>query len=437
MSAGAGNAVLFAPSSGLKGRLQVPADKSISHRAAMIAAISDGPVGISNFLRAADTLATLSVLEDCGIGIESSEDGGLIVNGAGLRGLVEPEAPLDVANSGTTMRMLPGILAGQQGRFTLDGDESIRLRPMDRVVEPLRRMGVNIAAREGRFAPLKIEGGDVMAIVYEMPMASAQVKSAVLLAGLYADAPTVVVEPALCRDHTEIMLAHAGVRVQREGLRTEVYPVDSVQLKSVEVPGDFSSAAFLILAATVIPGSRVELPAVGVNPTRTGFLDILLEMGADVRQENRRLNAGEPVADITVASADLSGVSVTSEITGRAIDELPLVGLAAAFAEGKTDVGGAAELRLKESDRIRGLTDNLKAVGVAIEAQEDGFRVDGGTGVRGGAFYSQGDHRMAMLGAVAGLASRKGVEVAGYGCVDVSFPGFKGALASIDTKGSP
>ncbi len=432
MAAGSGDAMLFRPSGGLRGSLQVPADKSISHRAALIAAISDGPVEILNFLEAADTHYTLEALAACGVGVEDHGGGTRMITGVGLRGFRQPETALDLGNSGTTIRLLPGILAGQDGRFTLDGDESLRRRPMDRVVEPLRLMGVEIEAREGRYAPLVIEGGDVRAAIYEMPMASAQVKSAILLAGLYADAPTEVTEPSACRDHTEIMLANAGASLERKGLRTIIYPADFLQLESVAVPGDFSSAAFLLLGATIIPGSQLELPAVGVNPTRTGLLDILVEMGADITLEHTHSQAGEPVADITVQSASLSAVEVGAEISGRTIDELPLVALAAAFADGDTTVRGASELRHKESDRISSLIDNLSALGVHIEMLEDGFRVRGGPGILGGTCNSLGDHRMAMLGAVAGLASRAGVKVRGYGCVDVSFPGFREALAAVE-----
>lgn len=425
--------VRFMPAGGLRGALEVPADKSISHRAAIIASICDSRVEISNFLSAADTLATLRALEACGVEVGYGEGGRVTVHGAGLRGLREPASVIDVGNSGTSMRLLPGVFAGQPGSFALDGDDSIRRRPMDRIVEPLRRMGVHIEAREGRYAPVKVTGGDVRGISYEMPVASAQVKSAILLAGLYADGATTVTEPAVCRDHTEIMLSQAGARVEKQGLATTIHSAGRLQLGRVEVPGDFSSAAFFLVAATVIPGSELFLPAVGVNSTRTGLLDILIKMGANISSDNERLAGGEPVADLTVRAALLEGVRVGGGISGRAIDELPLVALAGAFAEGDTVVSGASELKVKESDRIAGLVANMAGVGVDIEAAEDGFVVHGGSGVEGGRFESHGDHRMAMLGAVAGLASRDGVEVDGFDCVAVSFPGFAEAVAALVT----
>ncbi|MHB1390145.1 MAG: 3-phosphoshikimate 1-carboxyvinyltransferase [Thermoleophilia bacterium] len=404
----------------------VPADKSISHRAAMIAAICESPVQIEYFLEADDTLATMSALAACGVSAERTGPGRYLVTGRGLRGLTAPGAPIDISNSGTSMRLLPGIFAGQQGCFVLDGDSSIRRRPMDRVVDPLRLMGIDIKAEnDGIYAPLKICGGAVTAIDYQLPVASAQVKSAVLLAGLYADGPTSVTEPAVCRDHTERMLRQAGATVTREGMRTTIQPAASLVLDRVVVPGDISSAAFFMVAATVVPGSRVTLTRVGVNDTRTGLIDIMADMGADITMENLTNIEGEPYADIVVGHAPLTGVEVTGDISGRAIDELPLVALLGACASGDTVVRGAAELKVKESDRIRGLVENMQAVGVDIEALADGFVVHGdGAGITGGAFESRGDHRMAMLGAVAGLVSRAGVTVDDFACAAVSYPAF-------------
>ncbi len=431
MAGDEGSVVRFEPADGLRGSLRPPADKSISHRAAMVAALCEGPVEITNYLDAADTSATLAAVRACGVEAVARRGGIVRIEGVGLRGLRPPAEALDVGNSGTTIRLMPGILAGQEGSFTLDGDASIRRRPMDRIVEPLRRMGVSIEARDGRFAPLTVSGGVVRPLRYEMPVASAQVKSAVLLAGLYADGPTTVTEPAVCRDHTEIMLAAAGAEVEKDGLRTAIHPPRSLRLERLEVPADFSSAAFLMAAASIIPGSEVRMTGVGVNPTRTGFMDILLRMGADITLENQRRLSGEPVADITVRSAELEGVSVGGSISGRAIDELPLLALVGACAHGRTEVGGAAELRVKESDRIAGLAGNLARLGVAIEAHPDGFAVKGGSGVIGGEFDAAGDHRMAMLGAVAGLASRGGVDVSGFEAVSVSYPGFDEAVARL------
>ncbi|MHB1055896.1 MAG: 3-phosphoshikimate 1-carboxyvinyltransferase [Thermoleophilia bacterium] len=425
MAATAGRAVSFLPAAGLRGEVMVPADKSISHRAAMIAAICVSPVQIEYFLEADDTLATMSAIGACGVSIERQEPGRYVIAGRGLRGFKAPAAPIDIGNSGTSMRLLPGIFAGQRGCFILDGDSSIRRRPMDRIVEPLRAMGIDIQAEnDGIYAPLKVCGGPVGAIDYQLPVASAQVKSAVLLAGLFADGPTSVTEPAVCRDHTERMLRQAGAKVTRDGMRTRIQPAAALELDRVVVPGDFSSAAFFMVA-TVVSGSRVTLTRVGVNDTRTGLLDIMVGMGADITIQNRMNIAGEPYADIAVGHASLTGVEVTADITGRAIDELPLVALLGACASGDIVVRGAAELKVKESDRIGGLVDNMQAVGVDIEALADGFVVHGdGAGLTGGAFASNGDHRMAMLGAVAGLASRAGVTVDDFACAAVSYPAF-------------
>ncbi|MDO8737278.1 MAG: 3-phosphoshikimate 1-carboxyvinyltransferase [Thermoleophilia bacterium] len=431
MAASPASPVMFAPASGLKGVVRVPADKSISHRAAIIGSICDGPVAIQNFLAAADTRSTLSAIAACGVEVVNAESDNPVVKGAGLRGLATLMDTIDIGNSGTSIRLLPGILAGQSGSFRLDGDESIRRRPMDRVVNPLREMGVSIEARDGSYAPLTVTGGSVHGITYEMPVASAQVKSALLLAGLYADGPTEVIEPAVCRDHTEVMLDAAGARVEKEGLLTRIYPAERLSLDKVEVMGDFSSAAFWLVAGTIVHGSEITLKGVGINTTRTGLLTILLEMGADITLENERRQGGEAVADLTVRHAKLHGLAVGGGITGRMIDELPLLALAGAFADGETLVTGAAELRVKESDRITGLVDNLASLGVHIEAFEDGFLVRGIHGPLGGNFRSYGDHRMAMLGAVAGLASRDGVQVDGFDCVSVSYPNFLKDLESL------
>jgi len=401
----------------------------------MIAAISDSPVIIKNFLRAADTESTLIAVRSCGVRIENLSGNNPVVHGAGLRGLKSPATAIGIGNSGTSIRLLPGVFAGQQGSFTLDGDESIRLRPMDRIVAPLREMGVAIEAREGRYAPLTVTGGPVHGgFHYEMPVASAQVKSALLLAGLFADSPTEVLEPAICRDHTEIMLAAAGARIEKDGLLTRIHPVERLHLDEIDVVADFSSAAFWLVAGTIIPGSELTLAGVGVNPTRTGLLDILIEMGADISVGNERLQGGEPVADLVVRHARLHGLAVGGGISGRVIDELPLLALAGAFAKGDTLVTGAAELKVKESDRISGVVDNLAAIGVRIEALADGFIVNGITGPLGGKFQSHGDHRLAMLGAIAGLASRDGVKVENFNAVTVSYPSFMDDLKKLGGK---
>ncbi len=428
------NSVVFMPSGGLKGTIQAPADKSVSHRAAVIAAISDSTVKIKNFLRAADTQCTLRAIAACGVPVDNLDDvspGDPVIHGAGLRGLRPPAGPIDIGNSGTSIRLLPGVFAGQEGSFTLDGDESIRLRPMDRIVEPLQKMGVSIKARDGLYAPLTVTGGSVHAVHFDMPVASAQVKSSLLLAALYADGPTEVVEPAVCRDHTEIMLAAAGARIEKEGLLTRIYPAKHLHMDDVDIIADISSAAFWLVAGSIVPGSEITLTGVGVNPTRTGLLDILLEMGADITLENECRRKGELVADLTVRYARLHGLAVGGGIVGRAIDELPLLALAGAFATGETLVTGAAELKVKESDRIAGLVENLDAIGVHIKGTDDGFVVRGIHGPLGGSFFSHGDHRMAMLGAVAGLASREGVEVVDFDSVSVSYPSFRDDLEKL------
>lgn len=428
----------FAPArAGLRGTVRVPADKSVSHRAAMIASVCDAIVEIHDFLRADDTLATLRAMAACGVRVENLERGDPVVHGVGLRGLSAPAGAIDIGNSGTSIRLLAGLFAGQRGTFVLDGDASIRRRPMDRIVEPLQLMGVDIEARENSFAPVKVTGGPVKAISYRLPVASAQAKSAILLAGLFGDGPTTVIEPAVCRDHTEIMLEAAGVRVEKEGLTTTICPPDRLHLDSLTVVSDFSSAAFFLVAAAIVPGSDVLIKAAGVNPTRTGLIDIMQEMGADIVLENRRSEGGEPVADIRVRPAPLKGVEVRGDISGRAIDELPLVALLGAFASGDTVVRGAAELKVKESDRIAGLAANLAAAGVQIEPTDDGFKVHGSDGVTGGGlFKSMGDHRMAMLGAITGLASRSGVQVAGFDCISVSFPEFGQMLSGLLVESS-
>jgi 3-phosphoshikimate 1-carboxyvinyltransferase len=410
------------PASRLTGRLTPPPDKSISHRAAMLGAVSEGKTHVRNYLRAADTDSTLAAMERIGARIEVRED--LIeIGGVGLRG-ARPGS-IDVGNAGTLLRLLPGLLAGQgRGSWTLDGDESIRRRPVDRVAEPLRMMGANVACRDGRLPPLTVEGGELHGIRYELPVASAQVKSCVLLAGLLAGGETVVVERARSRDHTERMLVAAGADLtSRDGVVT-VRAAERLELEAVDVPGDFSSAAFWIAAATLVPGAEVRLDAVGLNPTRIGLLRVLERMGAPGSVESRRMIAMEPVAELVVRHASLSATTVEADEVPSVIDELPLVALLGAFAEGTTVVSGAGELRHKESDRIATVVDGLRALGADIEARPDGFAVEGGGGLRGGALDAAGDHRLAMLGAVAALASREGVELGGAEAASVSYPAF-------------
>ncbi len=395
--------------------------------------MSDGRVRVTGYLRSADTSATLEAVAALGARLVDAQPRGagldLELSGAGLRGADPGAAAIDVGNAGTLIRLLPGWLAGQpRGRWALQGDESIARRPVDRVVHPLRRMGASIDCREGGLPPMVVEGSDLHGIEYELPVASAQVKSCVLLAGLLADSETTVVEPLATRDHTEIMLQSAGAGLRRQDGRVTVVPARRVELGEVDVPGDFSSAAFFLAAATLVPGSEVRLRGVGVNPTRTGFLRVLERMGGNVEVEVHPGAGGEPAADLVVRSARLHGTEVGAGEVPLAIDELPLVALLGAFAEETTIVHGAEELRRKESDRVMTVVEGLRGLGVRIEAAPDGFVVAGGGELHGGRMSAGGDHRIAMLGAVAGIASREGVEVDGFEAAAVSYPTFAGDL---------
>ena len=425
----------FEPAGGLSGELRAPPDKSISHRAALLGAMATEPVRIERYLHAADTTSTLQAVQALGALVEVNGEE-VVVRGTGLREAREPDGPIDVGNAGTLMRLLPGWLAAQEGRsFTLDGDESIRRRPVDRIATPLRQMGAELQAREGRFPPLQVHGARLRAISYELEVASAQVKSCVLFAGLAADGATTVGEPARSRDHTERMLLRAGVAIHRNGRHVTVVNADELLLEPVRIPGDPSSAAFLIAAGVLVPGSRLLIRDVGVNWTRTGFLRILRRMQGivlgDLEDETGELQAEEPVSDLDVAHGALEGTVVEAEEVPLAIDELPLVALLGCFAEGETVVRGAQELRVKEIDRIAGVVDGLGGLGADIEATPDGFVVRGTGGLRGGTIDALGDHRMAMVGAIAGLASREGVEVIGMDAAAVSYPSFTEDLAGL------
>jgi 3-phosphoshikimate 1-carboxyvinyltransferase len=422
----------FDPAGALLGSLRPPADKSISHRAALIAAMADGESSIEGFLHAADTGSTLAAVEALGAMVDGADGIAeeIRISGVGLRGA--SPASIDVGNAGTLMRLLPGWLAGQSGSWELDGDESIRRRPVDRVVEPLKDMGASLSCRDQRLPPLTIEGTPLHGIEYELPVASAQVKSCLLFAGLLADGATTVVESLPSRDHTERMLAAAGAEIAREDGAVTVRPAELLAGGRIVVPGDFSSAAFFIVAALLVKGSEIAVEAVGVNPTRTGLLGILERMGAQVSVEPGGEVGGEPVGTIVARSApQLRAVEVGAAEVPSAIDELPLVALAACFAEGTTTIGGAEELRRKESDRIETVVAALRGLGATVEAIEDGLVVEGGGGLRGGAVDSHGDHRIAMLGAVAGLASRESVVVEGMEAAAISYPAFEADLASL------
>jgi 3-phosphoshikimate 1-carboxyvinyltransferase len=424
------------PAERLHGDLRPPTDKSISHRAAILGAMAAEPVSIRGFLDAADTNSTLRAVARLGALVQVGADE-VLVRGTGLRDAAVADGPIDVGNAGTLMRLLPGWLASQEGRsYTLDGDASIRRRPVDRIAEPLRLMGARVDATDGRRPPFTIGGARLRSIHYELPVASAQVKSCVLLAALAADGATTVTEPAPTRDHTERMLAAAGVIVHRNGRHITVAGTDELTLDELAVPGDASSAAFAIAAGVLVPGSRLVLRGVGVNWTRSGFVRIAQRMGAvvigDLEDEpGDEVAAAEPVSDLDITAGPLVGTVVEPEEVPLAIDELPLVALLGCFAEGETIVRGAHELRLKESDRITTVVDGLSALGATIEATEDGFVVTGSGGLRGGRIASHGDHRLAMLGAIAGLASREGVEVDGMEAADVSYPGFMDDMARL------
>jgi 3-phosphoshikimate 1-carboxyvinyltransferase len=426
----------FEPSGPLRGEYTPPADKSISHRAALFGAMSDDPVTIVNFLDSADTRATLDALLSLGAGVDEG-DGQVVVRGVGLHAPLEATGGrLEVANSGTLLRILPGWLAGQPGGvWTLDGDDSVRRRPMDRVAEPLRRMGAEVEVRDGRYPPLTVKGAPLHSIEYELPVASAQVKSCVLIAGMLADGQTKVAEPTQSRDHTERLLSRSRVPFTRDGLRLEVGQVDELELADIVVPGDPSSAAFIVAAAALVPDSRVVVEGVGLNWTRTAFMRIVERMGSVVvgdLEEPGTFGEDEPVGDLDVASSPLEATTVEGDEVPVAIDELTLVALLGAFADGETVVRGAEELRHKETDRIAGVVEGLRGLGADIEETDDGFVVRGdGSPLEGGTLDARGDHRLAMLGAVAGLASRSGVEVVGMESAAVSYPDFEQDLGAL------
>jgi len=432
-------ATRFEPIGPLNGSLRPPADKSISHRTALIAAMGEDVTEIEDYLDSADTRSTLDAVQALGAEVEGVTPTGIAplirIQGVGLRSA--RSTPIDVGNAGTLLRLLPGWLAGQPGgRWTLDGDDSIRRRPVDRIAAPLRRMGAQLSCREGRLPPLEIEAASLRAIEYELPIASAQVKSCLLFAALLAEGETWLREPSRSRDHTERMLAAAGADVAwlRGGIA--VRPAKRLEPSELAVPADFSSAAFFLVAALLVPGSEVTLEGVGNNPTRTGLLAILERMGADVELEPVGERGGEPIGTLRVRASALRGTEVGGDEIPLAIDELPLVALAACFAEGETTIRDAAELRRKESDRVATTCAALASLGATVEAREDGMRIEGGGGLRGGAISSHGDHRIAMLGAVAGLASREGVAVEGMDATAVSYPGFEADLASLARRGS-
>lgn len=411
----------------ISGTVSPPGDKSISHRAAMFNAIADGEAVIENFLRGADCLATLNCLRRLGVDWRWREDGMLHITGVGKDGLREPDSVLDCRNSGTSIRLLAGLLSAQPFFSVLTGDASLRSRPMSRVIEPLGRMGARISGRENASkAPLAVTGGRLNGIHYEMPVASAQVKSAVVLAGLYADGETTLTEPAPTRDHTERMLAAMGADVRfGESPEVRVRPLkDDLRAMSMRVPGDISSAAPWLVLGAAHPDAEIRIAGVCVNPTRTGILDILQMMGADISLEEERTVGTEPVADIVVRSSRLQGTVVEGDLVPRAIDELPLVALAGCFAEGETVIREASELRVKESDRVRTTAQGLRALGAQVEEAPDGMRIEGGRGLKGATATSRGDHRLALMLGVAGSLAAGETVVRSSESVGVSYPWF-------------
>ena len=420
------------PVASLVGHVGVPGDKSISHRAVLIAALCEGETRISGFGRSADTEATIAAVQALAVEVVEEEIDVVLVRGAGLDGLRQADGPIDCGNAGTLMRLLTGLLAGQEGRrFELVGDESLSARPMERVAEPLRRMGAMVETSDGH-APLGVEGAKLQSIDYELPVPSAQVKSAVLLAGVQAVGHTTVVEPLPTRDHTERLLERAGARVTRRPTSVTVDQARELRLPEVEIPGDISSAMTFLVAAAIVPGSAVTVHGVGLNPRRTGLLDLLERMGAKIAIYNRRPIGGEPAGDVEVRASDLVGATVSAREVPALIDELPLLAVAASHARGDTVVRGASELRHKESDRLEAIVEELRRIGGHARSTDDGFRIRGVPArLRGGVMDSRGDHRLALLAAVAGVASREGVELRGGDAVDTSFPGFYDVLEQV------
>ncbi len=426
--------VTVAPAGSLSGELTVPGDKSISHRSVMLGSIAEGVTEVEGFLEGEDNLSTISAFRAMGVSIDRPAPSMVRIEGRGLYGLSEPADVIDAGNSGTTARLLAGLLSAQRFFSVITGDASLRTRPMKRVVEPLRLMGAAIDGRkDATLLPLSISGRRLTGITYATPVASAQLKSAILLAGLYADGSTVVQEPGRSRDHTERMLKYFGATLGISGTSVSLGSTNRLNGCKIKVPGDISSAAFFLAASLITPSSEILVKGVGVNPTRTGVVDILRKMGGLVETLDGAEACGEPVADIRARSSELKGVEISGAELLSAIDEFPLICVVAAFAKGTTRITGAGELRVKESDRIAAMADALCAIGVNAEQLDDGIIIEGrgGRRARGGQVKSLGDHRVAMSMAVAGLMSEKGVEIEDAGAVDVSFPGFFVALDGV------
>ena len=424
----------FTKSAPLWGEITVPGDKSISHRAVMLGSLAEGTTEVTNFLKGADCISTIRAFQAMGIDIEEKKDT-LLIHGKGLHGLQAPKETLDMGNSGTTTRLLSGILAGQAFEATLTGDDSLKKRPMNRIITPLSQMGAQIESLPGNGClPLRITGSSLKGIHYETPMKSAQVKSAVLLAGLYADGPTSVTESALTRNHTELMLRYFGAEITTEGTTSTIQPEPHLIGQKVEVPGDISSAAYFIAAALLVPDSQVLIRNVGVNHSRDGILRAVHAMGGDIRLLNRRKEHAEPVADILVKSGPLKAAVIGGDLIPALIDEIPVLAVLACFAEGTTVIKDAQELKVKESNRIDTVVSNLKAMGAHVEATDDGMIIEGGHPLHGALIHSHLDHRIAMSFAIAGLAAEGETEIKHAECVNISYPGFYEDLKSLQME---
>ena len=423
----------------LKGEVQIPGDKSISHRAVMLGSIARGTTEISHFLNGADCLSTIHCFQKMGIEIEQSKDL-VLVHGRGLRGLKAPRGILDTGNSGTTTRLICGILSGQNFSSVLSGDDSLNSRPMKRIMDPLNQMGSRITSiQDNNCAPLRIEPGTLHGIRYVSPVASAQVKSSVLLAGLYADSPVSVTEPVLSRNHTELMLGSFGADISSElhadgSATASVSPCAELYGQKIQVPGDISSAAYFIAAGLLVPGSRLLVKNVGINPTRAGFLEICRKMGADISYLDRQSQGGEETADLLVTPKPLTGTVIEGAVIPSLIDEIPILAVMAAFAEGTTVIRDAAELKVKETNRIQTVTENLLAMGAEIIPTEDGMIIHGTGALKGTQIQSHLDHRIAMAFSVAALAAEGTTTILDSQCVDVSYPGFFAQLMDLSGK---
>ena len=423
--------MFFTKVNSLKGEVSIPGDKSISHRAVMFGSLAEGTTEVTNFLQGADCLSTISCFRILGIEIENTSQR-ILIHGKGLHGLTEPSDTLDTGNSGTTTRLISGILAGQRFTTILNGDASIQTRPMKRIITPLSIMGADITSLKGNdCAPLRICGGQLHGIAYKSPVASAQVKSCVLLAGLYADAPTSVTEPVLSRNHTELMLAGFGAHVASSGTTATIEPEPDLNGMKIEVPGDISSAAYFLAAGLMIPNSEILIKNVGINPTRDGILRVAKEMGGDITILNEKTSGGEPTCDLLVRSSSLKGVTIGGKIIPTLIDEIPMIAVMACFAEGITTIKDAQELKVKESNRIDTVVTNLKAMGAHIEATDDGMIIEGGYPLHGAVIDSHLDHRIAMSFAIGALGADGETRIEGAECVKISYPEFYQTLEKL------